>query len=401
MRANAARTIDYWLGIFICFIFSFAYKIEKIITGNTFQREPPSKIMFMGFAEMGSIILAYPAIKKVKDRYPSAKLYFWTFEENLNIVNIIGLIPESNIFLIRNQNLLAIFFDVLENLKKIRREGIDLAIDFELFSRFSSILGYLSKAKSKVGFNKYKMEGLYRGDLHTHKVIYNHHIHISQNFIALVEAATLKGPFAAPLLRKVFDEGKLSIPKTIIQKDTMANFWIKLKSKNQSINPDSKIVVMRFDFDDRISVRMWPDRHYLSLIKKLLEKEDIYIVLIGVKPNVSRILTIGERCINLIGETTIADLLCLFNISKVLVGHDGGTLHLASMSNIHIIALFGPESHLLYGPLTENVTFFYKNLYCSPCLSAYNHRNTICQDNKCMQEININEVYEGVIRMIS
>ena len=50
--------------------------------------------------------------------------------------------------------------------------------------------------------------------------------------------------------------------------------------------------------------------------------------------------------------------------------------------------------NLVYGPLGENTWIIYSGLPCSPCLSVFNHRNSICKDNKCLKKIKPNEVYE-------
>ena len=70
-----------------------------------------------------------------------------------------------------------------------RRNTIDAAVDLELFSRFSGLLTGLSGAHQRVGFYRFHNEGLYRGDMLTHRVAYNPHIpHSPRSTIALVDA---------------------------------------------------------------------------------------------------------------------------------------------------------------------------------------------------------------------
>jgi ADP-heptose:LPS heptosyltransferase len=108
-----------------------------------------------------------------------------------------------------------------------------------------------------------------------------------------------------------------------------------------------------------------------------------------------------ERCINLTGKTrTLRDVVALFNISKVLVTNDSGPAHFASLSPIQTVALFGPETPVLYGPLGTGVTSIYANYSCSPCVSAHNHRHTCCTDNKCLQIIEVVEVMAAVERAL-
>ena len=54
---------------------------------------------------------------------------------------------------------------------------------------------------------------------------------------------------------------------------------------------------------------------------------------------------------------------------------------------------YGLEIPLLYGPLNSNAFSFYKPLSCSPCITAYNHRNSPCDgDNICLKRISPEEV---------
>ena len=58
----------------------------------------------------------------------------------------------------------------------------------EVFTRYGTILSYLSGARTRVGFYRYHQEGLYIGNFLSHKVHYNPHIHIAHAFLSLVHA---------------------------------------------------------------------------------------------------------------------------------------------------------------------------------------------------------------------
>ena len=61
-----------------------------------------------------------------------------------------------------------------------RRNAIDTVVDLELFSRFTGLLTGFCGADRRIGFYRYNNEGLYRGDMLTHRVAYNPHIHIQK-----------------------------------------------------------------------------------------------------------------------------------------------------------------------------------------------------------------------------
>ena len=70
----------------------------------------------------------------------------------------------------------------------MRKAKIDTVVDMELFSRYSGLLTGLSGARRRVGFHKFHAEGLYRGEMLTHRVNHNGHIHMAKNFICMVNA---------------------------------------------------------------------------------------------------------------------------------------------------------------------------------------------------------------------
>jgi len=52
------------------------------------------------------------------------------------------------------------------------------------------------------------------------------------------------------------------------------------------------------------------------------------------------------------------------------------------------MVFFGPETPQLYGALSEKSWNFFESYPCSPCLTAYNHRNSPCDgDNRCISGI--------------
>lgn len=353
--------------------------------------------MFIELSEIGSAILAYSSMQKAKELYPDTELYFWIFRKNRESVDLLNIVPKDNVITVRDKSLSAFFADIIKSLIYIRKRKIDVAIDMELFSRFSSILTYLSGAKMRVGFYRFYLEGLYRGNLHTHKVTYNPYLHISNNFLSLVYSLG-KNPQYIPLLKESLTTCVTTVPKVKSKEEEKARMISKLQAINPQISLISRIIILNPGINEILPLRKWPLENYIELAKKLLEDEEIFLVLIGTESQseygemmVSQLSS--SRILNLIGKTDISELVCLFNISRVLISHDSGATNLASLTDIHIIVLFGPETPLLYASLTRNKTVFYANFACSPCLLAYNHRRSACKDNKCMQAITVEEVY--------
>jgi ADP-heptose:LPS heptosyltransferase len=403
MHVDFMRKADYWLGIPICFFLSMINKTQKILGFGKLKEIKPKKVLFIELSEMGSAIIAYTSMKKIKELFPNSNIFFLIFEEYRYSVDILNLIPKENVITVRSKSFFLFVVDMLRALWKIRKEKIDTAVDLELFSRVSNIISYLSGANIRVGFYNFYSEGLYRGTFQTHKVSYNPYYHIGMNYMHLVYALIAQNN-ETPLLKKKIEKHEIKLPKILSSKTDKDKIWQKLKNLNHEIDEKKKIVILNPNASQRLPLRKWPLTYYVGLAKKLLNDKDIVIVITGIlseKKDAQFICNSVEnkRCIDLTGKTTLKELIDLYNISKVMVSNDSGPPHFASLTNIDIIVLFGPETPTLYAPLSHNTKVIYSNFACSPCVSAFNHRKSPCKDNKCLQFIKIDEVFD-IIRNI-
>ncbi|GAF95710.1 unnamed protein product, partial [marine sediment metagenome] len=101
-------------------------------------------MLFIELSEMGSAILACPAMKYVLRRYPGAELYFLIFEQNRFSVDILDVVPAERVLTIDIRSPLDFLSSTLKALAVMRRAHLDTVFDLELFSRFSSLLSGLA-----------------------------------------------------------------------------------------------------------------------------------------------------------------------------------------------------------------------------------------------------------------
>jgi len=395
------RIIDRRVGVPLCFILTLLFKIsKKLKKHNNVPLNIPPKILYIELSEMGSTILAYAAIKKAFEIFPGVKLYFLIFEQNSKSLRLINIIPEENICTIRSRSLIRFVIDTFRVLWRLRKERIDIVIDLELFSRFTSILAYLCGAKQRVGFYRFTLEGLYRGDLLTHRVAYNPYQHISLNFLSLVCA--LQSPTnEIPLVKRHLTHDEITVPSLDADQQAKDIIWKKLKEVNPQIDPSNSIVILNPHAGKLLPIRAWPLKNYVELTLRLLQDSDLYIIVVGTKEGLRDAERIcrevnDNRCLDMAAKLELEELIPLFNISHVLVTNDSGLPHFASLTSIRMFVFFGPETPKVYAPLSPNCTPLYASFACSPCVSAFNHRKTPCNDNKCLQNIGVDYVYNMV-----
>ncbi|MDP2921397.1 MAG: glycosyltransferase family 9 protein [Candidatus Omnitrophota bacterium] len=397
MNIRAMRIIDYWLGRPLCFLFSVANFIARIIgLGRRKQKAGQEKILFIKLSEMGAIVLAYPLMNKMKEERQSEEMFFLTFSKNRDIFKILGgIIPDKNIFVIREDCIFLFIMDTFRVISKIRKEKIDIVFDLELFSRFTSILAYLSNARKSIGYFKFTFEGLYRGSLLTHRFQYNPFLHISKSYLALLQGIE-KEKKLSPELEKRIEDSEVSLPGFI--SETKIKDAMKQRLNECGIGQGKRIILIN-PGEGALPLREWPIENFIALSRRILENSADCIVIIGTKDasKKSKLLSgalNNKRCVDFTGKTSLDELMELFNIASILITNDCGLAHLAALTPIKKLVFFGPETPRVFGPLGDNNTIFYSHLPCSPCLSAFNNRDSQCRDNKCLKAIDPNYVYQ-------
>lgn len=399
MNVDIARKIDYWFGVILCFLLSVVNCIVKAMRFKKKETGSAKKILFVKLSEMGAIILAYPLLAKIKKEYPCAELFFVTFNKNRDVFKLLGgIIPKNNVLGIR-EDPLAFILDTLQAIKRLRREKIDIVFDLEFFSRFSVVFTYLTGAKKRIGFYHYTFEGLYRGNLLTHRIQYNPLNHITKNYLSFSQVIK-QIEKSAPQFEEKLNESDIIFPKYASDNKTRMRLLEKLR--NLGVDIDKKRLFLINPGEGILPLREWPLDNFISLSRRIIENENNHVILIGIEGAVKKgdlILKtiVNPRCVSLISQTELDELLELFTIADALISNDCGLVHLAMLSPIRKFIIFGPESPQIFSPLGDNNWIAYSHWPCSPCLSVFNHRNSSCSDNRCLKGIGPEYIYEQII----
>lgn len=391
------RRIDFWAGVPLCYAVTLADRVLRAfgMKGRGHGRRPKN-ILFIQLAEMGTMVVAYPALRKTRELFPDATLHFLCFGQVRSSLEMLNVIEPRRIHTIDSRSLTSLVRDTLRTWTIARREGIDTVINLETFVRYSSLLSYLTGAARRVGFHRFTQEGLYTGDFLTHKVMYNPHIHTGHVFLDLVHALVAP-PGGIPIVKRPRRGDDLSIPALITDEPTAAAIWRKLESLAPGIGPSKKLVVLNPNASKRFPMRRLPLDAYADLAGHLLEDPDVYVLVTGVadeKPDAVHVCSRvnSPRMVDLTGQTTMMELLHLFNLSRVLITNDSGPAHFACLTGVHVVVFFGPELPDRYRPLARSYDLIYTGFTCSPCVSPYNQRLTPCNDNLCLKTIDVREV---------
>jgi heptosyltransferase-2 len=148
-------------------------------------------------------------------------------------------------------------------------------------------------------------------------------------------------------------------------------------------------------------LRRWQPEHYVALTRLLL-KQGVEVVLIGgpgdawIQPHFAELAVT-----DLIGKLALPHTLALLDAADVLVTHDTGPLHLAGITRVGIVTLFGPTDP--HGRLPQRpgtlALWGGEGFACRPCYDS--HTFAPCPANDCMAQITPAMVLQEIMQMLA
>ena len=393
------RFLDKYAGSSICLAFTVINKMRR-----KRRVEDIKRVLIIELFEMGAAIMAYSALSYIRENLDDPDIYVITLDRVKPSWDILNTIPEENFYTIRGKNLFTFATSLLKQVWLLRKKHIDLIVDFELFMRIPAIISFMIKSKLRAGFNRYLIEGLYRGNFYDINCAFNQNAHISKNFLALTKAA-IHQEDNIPNHKGTISSREITNPKYTSDAQLRESMIERIQELHAYDRND--IYVVSPDVGKILPVRNYPRDYLVEVIKELLKfNQNALAVLIGIDENMPICRYIEERvndarCINFCSRTeSIFDLMELLSLSKLVITNDNGHAHFAAMTETKIIALFSTDSPFMYGPLGKCV-ILYSHFHCSPCINAFNHKSSVCTNNLCLQAIKPETVVKYTVDILN
>jgi heptosyltransferase-2 len=134
------------------------------------------------------------------------------------------------------------------------------------------------------------------------------------------------------------------------------------------------------------SAKCWPPSRFAEVANRLRSESDADVILFGTpgEANVSAAIAAEMRRppIDLTGKTAIAELPALLSQCHLFIGNDSGAMHVASAVGLPVVAVFGPTDPFGTAPVTPRCTIVQEKPYCSPCFLR-----RCPTDHRCMTAI--------------
>lgn len=382
MRLNFLKFLDKYAGLVICFFLTLLNRLSG--RGETvLRREEVKKTLAMKFWGLGSILLLTPAMKEFRKTYPDSKLVFLTLSWNREICESLKLFDDV-ITVNLDEGWFGFAKTFMNAVLYFWRQRFDMVIDFEFFTRFSSIVTFLTFAKIKVGYHAWET---WRGDIHNIQVPFNRYWHVMDNFYNLGvhigfperKQLTMAKPFVSPQ--------DMAVVKKLLGEAGVKDGYIAVNVNAGDLCPE----------------RRWPRGNFISLVGRLIEKYGPGVVFIGSRSDREYVQgtldAVGRaQAVNFAGKLSITQLAALLANAKLFISNDSGPLHLAVAMETPTISFFGPETPVFYGSPDEKHAVFFKNIECSPCINVHDRKSVRCywSKPKCMEAITVDEVFKVI-----
>ena len=349
--------------------------------------ERASNILIFSGVHIGDIIRILPAIRMLHQLFPEAKMsilcrhdekFFEFFPEKKLISEYILYDPQK-----KHKGIVK----KLKLVKFLKRKKFDLiyAPSYGQGMCEKSIMVALIGAPYRIGF-KYKGCGFFNNI----KIKLQNDLPILKQNLLLLK----KDKFSN------FDESiQIILPDEDIQ------FARKLLIK-QHVN--NFIISVHPGVSWEAKYRCWPIEKFIQLLQKIFHNYEnkVKVVILGDKSEIlfsHQIPATFKKhfsLIDMIGKTTLGQMMAIIKHSHLFIGNDSGPLHIARAFKIPSIGIFGPTSPKQVISDWENFIPVQKKLPCVPCYLHQPFFKPKCKEPLCLTSLSVDEVWTAVETML-
>jgi heptosyltransferase II len=175
---------------------------------------------------------------------------------------------------------------------------------------------------------------------------------------------------------------------------------IEVPKPNQTSNIKHQTLIGLCPGAEYGPAKRWLPERFAEAAAKITAQSSAQWIVFGTKNDAAIgeqiAAAIGDHCVNRIGQTTLEQLIDELRRCRLLLTNDTGTMHLAALVGVPVVAVFGSTEPLLTGPLGNGHTILRHHVECSPCFLRE------CPiDFRCMKAVSADEVAGAVLSMLA
>lgn len=345
------------------------------------------RILVMRYRFIGDTLLTVPFLRNLRRAEPDAYIAWLVAPFSSDVVKGIPYVDEMIYWdpatiHADSRGTHRTFRSKLAFIRKLRARRFDKIYVLKR-SLSSALLAWLSGAQERIGFDT---EG--RGFLLTRRVPYRHDRHEVQNFLEVLRSDDI--PVTDDFLELWTSPEEEHAARSLLQQE-----GVSPAERLVAIHPFSAVVE-----------RGWPLENFVELSASLIRRGYRPLILGGTGDR-ERFDRAGhpfsEHAVDLVGKSTLRVTAAILRRAELFVGNDSGLMHLAAAAGTPLVAIFGPQSPLKFGPWSDKARVLYKQFPCSPCRQKF---FTECLPSgrmrpACVEAVTVAEVLELSLDLLS
>ncbi|MDM8551364.1 glycosyltransferase family 9 protein [Desulfobacterales bacterium HSG2] len=349
-------------------------------------------ILIIKLSAIGDVIHTLPALNAIRKHYPDAHIT-WVVEEAASPL-IEGHAALDRVLVSKRKRWVkklmgkspsvekrAALKDAYLFIRALRDTRYDLIIDFQQLLKSGVLVG-LSKGERKTGFNK----GMEHQE-HSYLFLNERILPVKMDNHALLRNMMLLDALGIHSDEIAFNLPVRDQDRRMVD-ELLSRHGVKTSDRPlAAINPVAKW-----------ETKLWSDLKFSRLADRLTEQHGISLVFTGGpedRETVRKIISgMKTRAANLAGETSLKMLAALYEKTDFLVTTDTGPMHLAAAVGTPVAAIFGPTAPWRTGPFGPGHQVIRAGMECSPCFKRQ------CRTKECMERISVEDVLDGVRRLL-
>lgn len=333
-----------------------------------------SILILMPDKHMGNVVVSIPAILSLQNYFKDKVKGIVVDESYQEIMQAFFqekiILPYS---LRKNRSGIFLIKHFLSFMKKMRKIDSDVSIDFEGRTT-GAVLSFLSGAKYRIGFKNGNKSYYYNV-----KIFPYGYVHKSEYYLSIPQKLGI--PFKNKIKPKLKDEWEKSLYNKLFKAG------ITEYEKIICIHPGAGKIYKK-----------WPAQNFAK-VADYLAKKGFCVILIGSDKDKNDIFNVmsfmKNKAIRFGNELSLGELMSLFKITKLYIGNDSGPMHLASLFNIPIIAIFGPADDKRWKPFGNRIVVLRGADRCIKC------KGKDCNLNfRCINLISVDKVIESANKIL-
>jgi ADP-heptose:LPS heptosyltransferase/GT2 family glycosyltransferase len=328
-----------------------------------FPRESIRRILIVKLDHIGDCVTALPAVRRLKQHFPTAKLVVLTGRASKAVWALEPAIDELIEFDFFNARSSSGVVERTEDdwrdlRQRLALHRFDLAIDLRKHWETRTVLRHAG-ARYLAGFD---MKGRFPWldvaiEWSEDVALIRKRQHTTDDLVNLVDAVAASGE----------PHGQIGIPTP----------------RALSAAARRRIPMVQHIFDKRVvcvhpsagnEMKQWPPEYFRVLIDQLVESGDLHVILIGTPDESELGASILKDVANppsvwsLIGRVALDDLPALIARCSLFVGNDSGPKHIAAALGIPTVGIHsGVVDAREWGPRGANAIAIHRAMTCAPC----------------------------------